>query len=445
MTTANTIETLEQPETATSRYAQLAESVDSVDWVGPLRAHALSRFQELGFPTTRMEDWRNTSVAAVAQTEFSLADAGSSHANLPQLSGEAANRLVFVNGFFSRTLSSTADLPEGVICIGMAEALTRHRDLIEPHLGRYADVESHAFSALNMALLQDGVFLYLPDGTVVSDPIHLQFLSTRAEAPAIANIRNLIIAGASAQARIVERYEGGAEASRLTLVVTEVVSGTNSVIELYKLQSEADDAFHFSTLRVDQQRDSRFTASSISFGAALARNDLFIHLGGEGSGCVLDGLYVVGGTQHVDHHTTIDHAQPHCDSVELYKGVLDGRSRGVFDGRIIVRKDAQKTNSAQTNNNLILSESAIIDTKPQLEIYADDVKCTHGSTIGQLDQEAMFYLRSRGISVEDARNLMIYAFASEVVQRIRVKDLREELEATLLEKLPGQDRSGVSP
>lgn len=438
-----TLDPITEPSVpALARFTPLVEGAPGPGWLRPFRQRALERFQQLGFPTTRLENWRNTSVSAIAKTPFTLpdspgpADDAVENANALRRSSGGI-RLVFVDGRYSKGLSSVRGANDGVIITSLASALDQHRDLVEPRLGSAAVYEDHAFAALNAALVDDGAFVYIPDGVAVSAPIHLLFLSTRAGGARIANVRNLIVAGENSQAKIIERYEGASEPSRLTLSGTEVLLGPASVVELYKVQQEPDDAFHVSTLHVRQETGSRFTSSSISFGAQLARNDIFIELGGEGSGCVLDGLYAVRGSQHVDHHTEIDHAKPHCDSVELYKGVLDGRSRGVFDGRIVVRKDAQKTNSAQTNNNLILSELATVDTKPQLEIYADDVKCTHGSTIGQIDEEAMFYLRSRGIGTEDARSLLIYAFASEVVERIRVRELREELQSTLLERLPG--------
>ena len=447
MTTLDPITETPASDVALERYATFSAKAPSAEWLKPLRQRALARFLELGFPTTRLENWRNTNVSAIAKTQFELSEAARvvdetvAGANAIRRSAEGS-RIVFIDGHYAESLSSVSK-DDGVIVTSLATAVNEHRDLVEPRLGSAASFEGHAFAALNAAMLEDGAFVYIPDGVAVSGPIHLLFVSTRQEGPRIANVRNLIVAGENSQVKIIERYEGSSESSRLTLSGTEVLLGAASVVELYKVQQEPDDAFHISTLHVRHERDSRFTHSSISLGAAIARNDLFVELGGEGAGCVLDGLYIVEGSQHVDHHTEIDHAKPHCDSVELYKGVLDGRSRGVFDGRIVVRKDAQKTNSAQTNNNLILSELAIIDTKPQLEIYADDVKCTHGSTIGQLDEEAMFYLRSRGIDRNDARNLLIYAFASEVVGRIRVKALREELQGVLLERLPG-DGSGAA-
>jgi Fe-S cluster assembly protein SufD len=340
---------------------------------------------------------------------------------------------------------------------------------IELHLARHASYHDHAFVALNSAFMKDGAFVYVPKGKVVERPIHLLFVSTRPASTGlsagpstglrtgfdsaqdrpgtavVSHPRNLIVADDGSQAMIVESYVGVGTNVYLTNVVTEIVGGKNAVIDYYKLQRENEEAFHIATVQAHLDRSSNFSSHSIDLGGALVRNDLNATLDGEGIECTLDGLYMVTGRQHVDNHTRIDHVKPHCSSRELYKGLLDGKSRGVFNGKIYVHKAAQKTDAKQTNKNLLLSEGATINTKPQLEIYADDVKCTHGSTIGQLDQDAVFYLRSRGLDLATARNLLTYAFASEMVGRIKVEPVRAQIENLLVTRLRNGSRAEDTP
>ncbi|PYU93499.1 MAG: Fe-S cluster assembly protein SufD [Acidobacteria bacterium] len=347
----------------------------------------------------------------------------------------ACTQLVFLNGHFSQELSSPGKLPEGVKAGSLASALDSDGGLLEEHLARYASYRRNAFTALNTAFVEDGAFVYLPKDAVVKEPIHLLFLSTASKDPAVCHPRNLIVAGSSAQATVIESYAGLEGGVYFTNAVTEIVTGEQSRIDHTRLQRESERAFHVATMEVSQHRDSAFASRSISIGGKLVRNDLNVLLNGEGCDCTLDGLYFAGGEQHVDNHTTIDHAKPHCSSRELYKGILDGKSTGVFNGKIIVRKDAQKTDARQTNNNLLLSEESLINTKPQLEILADDVKCTHGATIGQLDVEALFYLRTRGIGDAAARSLLTYAFASEIIGRIRIQPIQCRLDLLLSRSL----------
>jgi Fe-S cluster assembly protein SufD len=320
----------------------------------------------------------------------------------------------------------------------LATALNSDSALVEPHLARHAGYQDHPFVALNTAFLQDGAFVSIPRGKAVERPIHLLFVSThdRRGTATVSHPRNLILAGDDSQAMVIESYIGLNNALYFTNAVTEIVAGENAVVAHYKLQRESEEAFHISTVQASLSHNSNFSSHSIDLGGALVRNDVNAVLDGKGIECTLDGLYMVAGRQHVDNHTRIDHVKPHCSSRELYKGVLGGRSKGVFNGKIYVHKDAQKTDAKQTNKNLLLSEDAVINTKPQLEIYADDVKCTHGTTIGQLDQEAIFYLRSRGIDLEAARGLLTYAFASEMIGRIKVEPVRAQLETLLLTRLP---------
>jgi Fe-S cluster assembly protein SufD len=420
----------ETVETKLSRYAELAKGIE-----GSLpraeRERMLARFLELGFPTPRLEDWKYTNAAPIASTAWALPVAGGEVADGAEALGMAGDRLVFVDGIFEPARSRVSALADGVV-------LTNLRNANGPaHLNRHVDSGNQAFVALNGAFASDGAYLRLPDGAVLERPVNLIFLSSGSGEGSMSSPRTLIVAGRNTEAQILEVYAGTRGSRYFTNAVTEIVAGPNSIIDHYKLQNESEAAYHVATIQIQHDRDSRVSSTSIALGAALSRTDMNVTLGGEGSGSTLNGLYLARGEQHVDHHTLVDHAQPHCDSRQLFKGVLDGHSRGVFDGKIIVRKDAQKTNSGQVNNNLLLSPNALIDTKPQLEIYADDVKCTHGSTVGQIDEDALFYLRSRAIGLEDARHLMIFAFAGEVVQTIRHEGLRAQMDALLLERLPG--------
>ncbi|MEK7782402.1 MAG: Fe-S cluster assembly protein SufD, partial [Candidatus Binatota bacterium] len=408
-------------------------------WTRRMRAAAISRFAELGFPTVRDEEWKYTNVAPLAEIPFRPASYEVSRAASDLVARARAGpveaiQAVFVNGYYSPELSSLRRLPQGVEVGSLAAALSRQAGSVEAHLARYADYREHAFVALNTALMRDGAFVYVPEGRLVKEPIHLLFISLAGKEATVSHPRNLIVIGRGSQATIVESYCGVEEEVYFTNAVTEIVVGENGVGEHYKVQREGEKAFHIATLQARLERNSNFSSHSISLGGALVRNEVNAVLDGEGGECTLNGLYMVSGGQHVDNHTRIDHVKAHCNSRELYKGVLDGKSRGVFSGKIYVHEGAEKTDAKQTNNNLLLSEEALIDTKPQLEIYNNDVKCAHGSTIGQLDQDAIFYLRSRGISREDARNLLTYAFASDAISRIRIDPMRAQMDELLLAK-----------
>ena len=357
-----------------------------------IRRRAAESFETRGYPTKRDEEWKYTSVSAIAKAQFP--------AEAPSLTGNS-----------------------------LRTALEQHPGLIEEHLGRYASSEENAFVALNTAHFEDGAFLHVPRNTVVEEPVWIDYTAVpdRTTHP-----RNLIVVGANSQVRIVERYRGSGR--YFTNAVTEIVAGENSVVEHVKLEEESAQSFHVATIQVHQARNSNFKSHNISLGGLLVRNDVnaVLSTGCEGT---LNGLYLTKGRQHIDNHTALDHAAPHAASHELYKGILDGSSSAVFNGKILVRRDAQKTDAKQTNKNLVLSENAVIDTKPELQILADDVRCTHGATVGQLDQEALFYLRSRGIDRTDARDLLIYAFARDVIDRIGIPSVHEYLEKALFESL----------
>ncbi len=410
-------------------------------WLLPIRKAAMARFGELGFPTTRHEEWRYTNVAPIASTPFKLAGRDTMHVSPERIKpfifgGEQGHLLAFVNGRFAAKLSAIGALPDGVAVCALAEVLDRSGHLVERHLARLASFEEHAFTALNTAMMEDGAFVHIPKGVVVEEPIHLLFISAAPESAIVSHPRNLIVFGDSSQATIVETYAALDPGVYFNNAVTELVVGENAVVDHYKIVREADQAFHIGTLQLHQSRSSTVSSHAISLGGRLVRNDINAVLDGEGCECTLNGLYMVDGMRQVDNHLVVDHAKPHCDSREFFKGILDGKSRGTFSGRIIVRKDAQKTDAKQTNKSLLLSETAQVDSKPQLEILADDVKCTHGATIGQVSAEAIFYLRSRGISEAAARSMLVFAFAYESIEHVRVEALRAQLRKLLLESLP---------
>ena len=428
-----------------SQFATFAESRAERDphWLKTRRLEAITRFAELGFPTTHDEEWRFTNLAPLTRLSFDppgASDSVPAPADLGSLARDdlRATRLVFLNARFSREHSSLGDLPPGVRIQGLAEFLNGETAPVEAALARYAGGQQEAFAALNLAFLKDLALVVLPANAVVEQPIHLDFFSWGGEQPVISHPRCLVLAGANSQARIVETYSGKADSIYFTNAVTELVAEDGAVVEHYKLQQESVRAFHIATMQFHLGRSSTVSSHSISLGGSLVRNHVNAVLDGEGAEATLNGFSLTTDAQHVDNHTSIDHAKPHCNSFELYKGILDDRSRGVFNGRIIVRPNAQKTDSKQTNQNLLLSEEALVNTNPQLEIYADDVKCTHGATIGQLDPEAVFYMQSRGVPREDARQLLTFAFANDITSQIRIEPLRSRLEKTLFHRLAEQ-------
>ena len=410
-------------------------------FLAPIRRSAFDRFLELGFPTMRNEDWRFTNVRAIAATPFQRAERDGAVEAAPPEKGlvpwDDGPRLVFVNGHLAPRISAPAGVPETVTLTSLAEAVKKTPDAVATHLARYAKYEEESFAALNTAFMEDGAYIHVPAGVCLQEPIQLVFLSTpRGEGPTVSYPRNLIVAESGAQLTVIERYWGQGTGAYLTNAVTEIVAGENSVIDHYKLGLEAEGAYHVGATQLYQARDTNVASNTISIGGALTRNNISTVLDGEGGECNLHGLYLASGRQHIDNHLRVEHAKPHCNSREFFKGVLDGKSRAVFTGRIVVHPDAQKTDAKQTNMNLLLSEDAQVDTKPQLEIFADDVKCTHGATIGQIDEEAIFYLRSRGIDEAAARAVLIYAFANESLETVRPEPLRKRQRDMLLDRLP---------
>jgi Fe-S cluster assembly protein SufD len=403
-------------------------------WLKDLREGGIARFHDLGFPNMKQEAWRFTSVAPIAEGSFELATAPVRVPTLedirPFLLFEAGYRLVFVDGFFQRSLSTTFfdDVQS------LAHVVTHRHDLVREHLGKYVATQDRPFTALNTAFVNDGAFVHVPARATVAEPIQLLFLAT-GDRQVVAHPRSLVVIEREARASIVETYASLDQGVYWTNAVTEIVAAEGARVDYHRVQRESSRAYHVAATQTHQGRDSTVNLHTVAFGGALARHDIGTVLAGPGGTLILNGLYLLAGSQHADHHTTIDHAADHCESHEYFNGVLDGSSRGVFTGRIIVRPGAQKTDSKQTNNNLLLSGHAHADSQPQLEIYADDVKCTHGSTVGPLDPRALFYLRSRGLGEDEARRLLTYGFAAEILGRMEVAPLRAQLDAIVRGRL----------
>jgi Fe-S cluster assembly protein SufD len=410
---------------------------DGPGWLPELRRAAMERFARVGFPTSRDEEWRFTPVGPIAHAEFSPAAPATvpRAALVPFLFGHAEwPQLVFVNGKLAPELSSVPELPPGVRVGSLAAALQTDPALVEPHLSRYASPETTAFTALNTALMRDGAFVHVADGTSLELPVHLLFV-TPAGSTGAAHPRNLIVVERGARASVVESYVGLGGGAYFTNAVTEVYSGEDAWTEHTRLQREGDGAYHVGLTQVAQARGSHYRSFTLAMGAAISRHNLHVQLNAAGIETLMYGLYLARGEQVVDNHTAIFHDHPNCNSWEVYKGVLEDRSRAVFNGKVFVKPEAQKTDAKQTNRNLLLSDTAKVDTKPQLEIFADDVKCTHGATVGFLDPAAQFYLRSRGVPADAARRLLTYAFAAEVVNEVALEPVRQELDRLVLERL----------
>ncbi|MGH9371711.1 MAG: Fe-S cluster assembly protein SufD [Vicinamibacterales bacterium] len=410
-------------------------------WLQDARERAAVRFSALGFPTVRDEEWRFTNPTPVVSVEYRPAD-GAAGVTPQQvdafLYGSATHRVVVVNGRFSAPLSRVKGLPAGVRSGSLAAfvngELRADAEVAQRYLGQLAD-NDRPFASLNTAHLEDGAYVYIPDGVVLEEPVQVLFVSSNAGAHAtISHPRCLIVLGDRSQARIVETYVG-TDSAYLANAVTEVFVGESAVLDHYKVQQESLSASHIASMHVHAARSANFSSHSFTLGGKFVRNDVLATLDGEGAEVTLNGLYLADGDRLVDNHTTIDHARAHCPSHEVYKGILGGKARAVFNGKIIVRQDAQKTDAKQTNRALLLSDNALINTKPQLEIFADDVKCTHGAAIGQLDDDAIFYLRARGLTYFEARDMLIHAFAGQILDRVQIEPLKQALEAELYAQL----------
>jgi len=427
-----------------SEYAAFAKDLDprGPAWLRTARDAAIARFKETGFPPPKHEEWKYTNLGPLLRVPFRTSGAEAHDGVLAEhleplgFGVLKTSLLTFVNGRFAPRLSYVRYLPRRVRIMSLAEAIEDDPGALEPHLGRYSPPDGNPFVALNAAFMTDGAFIEVPSRTEVEEPIHLLFIHSRTEAPHVSHPRNLIVLGEASRASVIETYAGGASEEYLTNAVTEVSVGAAASLDHYKMQREGDRGYHMGTMAVRQARDSQAACHSFSFGGLLVRNVVHTLFQGEGGDLRLNGLSMTSGAQQADNYTRIDHATPSCTSIELYKGILNDRSRGVFNGNIFVRKEAQKTNARQTNKNLLLSQEAWVDSTPGLEILADDVKCNHASTIGQLDENAVFYLRTRGIDEEAAKNLLTYAFASDVVNQVRHAPIRIKLDQLVLARLP---------
>jgi Fe-S cluster assembly protein SufD len=413
-------------------------------WLQSLREDAFARFSETGFPTTHDEDWRFTNVSAVASTPFELASPDTvSREQLASFgASEFACCLVFVNGLFLQELSILAKLPKGLTIGSLAAQLKNDPASLESHLGHYLNTQRDSFAALNTAFIEDGAYVHVPRGVVVETPIYALYVTVPNSTPTMNHPRNLIVAEENSRVTVVEDYVSLGEGATFSNAATELVAGDNANVSHYMIVREGDQAYNFSTLRIQQGRHANVATHSLLLSGALVRNNVHPVLAGEGSECLINGLFMANGRQHMDNYMLVEHASPHCDSRQFYNGILNGQSHGVFHGRIIVHKDAQKTDAKQTNRNLLLSDDAQIDTKPQLEIYADDVKCTHGATIGQVDENALFYLRSRGLAEAAARHVLLLAFANECLDRMNSPQVRAHLEKLVVAGLPEAARFG---
>lgn len=403
-----------------------------------LRRVALQTFDRLGLPTIKHEEWKYSNLSAMLKEAFEF-DASSDLSadeldplGIPNLAG---NVLYFVNGTYRPDLSRIISPESDVQIKALSEVIQTESETINTHFARYADFQDNALTALNTAFAGDGVFIRVPDGKTVTEPVILRFITDARTQNVAVQPRNLIVVGRNAEVKLAESYRTLGDNASLVNTVTEISIARDARIEYYKVQDETQRAYHIGTTQINQSDNSHFHGTTVTVSGGFVRNDLNIRLDGQHCEAFLNGLYLPDGREHVDNHTLVDHAQPNSYSNELYKGILNDNGTGVFNGKIFVRPDAQKTNAFQSCKNVVLSPGASMNTKPQLEIYADDVKCSHGTTTGKLNEEALFYLQSRGIPKEQARNLLMYAFAEEVISQIQIEPIREYLSAAVAAKL----------
>ncbi|HMG76494.1 MAG TPA: Fe-S cluster assembly protein SufD [Pyrinomonadaceae bacterium] len=427
------------------RQATQGRAADEPTWLQSLRENSFEQFEQAGFPNVKQEEWKYTNVTSIAKASFvpvltSNGTALSKDGGLTRFIYEEArhSRLVFVNGMFREELSSRSALPDNVVAMDLREALRSSE--YEATVREYLEhpVLANGFAALNTALFTSGLFLKIPRGITLDAPIHLLFIGEGAaeNSPPAAFPRVMVVAEENSSATIIESYASPKDDGvYLTNAIVDLSLADGARLQHYKIQRESMGAFHVATTRAELGPKSSYNSTAINFGATLSRHDIHVQMDHEGAECSVDGLYMVDGSQHTDTHSVIDHRQPHCTSHQLYKGILDGKSRAVFNGKVFVRHGAQQTDARQTNKNLLLSTGARVDTKPQLEIFADDVKCTHGAAVGQIDEEEKFYLESRGINPALARNMLTYGFAEEVIEKIGVESIRRELDAAVLNRL----------
>ncbi|TDB65199.1 Fe-S cluster assembly protein SufD [Arundinibacter roseus] len=399
---------------------------------------ALHTFETLGFPTPRNEEWKYSNVKNLISQTYDFEAAHAITADLlndvriPNLSG---NVLFFINGKYEAGLSTIVSPAEQLTILPLQEAVETQAEVFEAHFGTLADATTEAFTALNTAFAGEGLFLHVPAGAVVEQPVILHFINDTRQQNVGTQPRNLFIIEKNAELLITETFMTVGDAHSFTNSVTEIHMAPEARVQYYKVQNESDQAYHVGTTQVRVSDNGHFYAATVSLNGGFIRNNLNIALDGEHCEAFMYGLYFPDGKQHIDNHTIADHRKPNSQSNELYKGVLRGKSTGVFNGKIFVREDAQKTNAFQSCKNVVLSTEATMNTKPQLEIFADDVKCSHGTTTGQLDEEALFYMRSRGISKPEALSLLMFAFCEDVISQIKIESIREYLEGIILKKL----------
>lgn len=425
-----------------AQFARLAPTLPGyhIPWLRQARELAMERFARRGLPSLRDEDWKYTSVAAIERQRFAVATAPAARLAADQIGAFAlpgCHRMVFLDGSYEPRLSHLEKLPGTVVACGLTEVLARDPDCVEDKLG----VDAEGFSAfidLNRAFATDGAYIRVPPGIAIEAPVHLLFLTTHGDLAI--QPRNIVVAEEGSAVSIIEHHGALGEGAYFTNGVTEISVAPGASVQHHKLQQEGSRALHIAAVAADLERGGRLVSTSFALGAFLARADIAVRLDGAGAACSLDGLYIGGGRQHIDHHTRIDHLKPRCSSREAYKGVLAGAARAVFNGKVIVHPDAQQSDAFQSNHNLLLSENAEVDTKPQLEIFADDVKCGHGATVGQLDADQLFYLCSRGLDLPVARALLTAAFAREIVDRVSFGPLQERLDQLLASCLPKEMR-----
>ncbi|MCG8325217.1 MAG: Fe-S cluster assembly protein SufD [Thiotrichales bacterium] len=416
------------------------QAILSGDSLHDLRRSALQQFKDLGFPTRRQENWKYTDVRKLFRQEYTLntapADVTQNQIDKVRYTDPGCHELVFINGVFSSAHSRLDELPDGVVLSDFSTAMGSHPDIVAQHLAQYSRTDINGFTALNAAFLNQGCVLILPDAVQASRPVHLLYINTGQDLPFTSQLRNLVVMGKNSQATLIESYTGLDDSVYFTNSVTEIALHRGSQLDHYRLQQESKNSFHMGNITTKHDEDSRYVSNVISMGAELSRIDLNCNLAGKGAETDLNGLYMVNGNQHTDHHIKIEHAAMHTLSNQNYRGILDGNSRAVFNGKVIVHEGADKTDARQANANLLMSDAAEVDTKPELEIYADDVKCSHGATVGQLDQQMLFYLQSRAIDKATARSLLTFAFADEVIQNIRFQEIRDRLESQVVGQLP---------
>jgi len=420
-------------------------STSAPAWVEERRAKAARRFAETGFPTTRQEEWRFTNVAPIAESRFPLAHGAPQHAAslVSSVAVPGSVRLAIINGQFAAGLSDLSALPKGIRIASLRDGARDATDGVEQHLGRVFSIDTHPFAALNTSFLDDGVAIMVTKGAVIETPIHIVVVTSGDGKAVVAHPRTLVVAGANSQVRIAQTFIGAPGDAYFNNAVAEVVVEEGAIVDFYTDQRESDKAFHVFNLQAHVEAKGVFASHAFSTGSRIMRHDIGIGLKGEGADCTINGVYLADGDRLMDTHTSLDHATAHCTSHEIYKGILAGKAKAVFNGRIIVRIDAQKTDAKQTNRALLLSDDCTINSNPQLEIFADDVKCTHGAAVGQLDEEAMFYLQARGLNRTEARDMLLHAFAGEVLDGLKIPELREQIAATLFSALE-RDVRGLS-